>query len=133
MGKYLDLNLYIYPCISPSIHHRSCASGKLTNRKRRLHIYTLEEIPKGLSTANHVAGKLSIPPVLAWFENGRYFEVAWRRRPLICVLVQSFTSSFTVRTACGTYSIGAPFEHPTLLSDKILLILFPSSSAGFSF
>ena len=92
---YLVLHLSIHPSISLSIHHRSFAWEKLTNRKRRL-TFTLKRIPTGLSTAHHGAGKLSIFSVLAWFENDQYFVIAWRRRPLICVPVESLCNSITV-------------------------------------
>ena len=39
MDIYLDLHLFIYPSISPSIHNRTYALEKLTNRKRRLPLY----------------------------------------------------------------------------------------------
>ena len=74
-----SISLSIHPSLYLSIIGRF-ALEELANRKRRLTI-TLKGIPKGLSTTHHGVGKLSILLVLAWFENGQYLEVAWRRRP----------------------------------------------------
>ena len=102
LTDFLNLHLSTYPSISLSFHHRSFALEMLTNQKRRLPL-TLKGIPMELSTAHHGAGKLSILLVSTWFENKQHFMVAWRRRPLICVPVQSLFYTFTVLFAYGIY------------------------------
>ena len=91
------------------------------------------EFPRDISTAHHGAGKLSIPSVSAWFENGQYFVVAWRRRPLLCVPAENSTETITVWDCVKRIYTETLRRHCRLcfFQIKSLLIFFIAVLAGF--
>ena len=80
LGIYLDpqsIYLPIYLSIHPSVF---VCFGEADKSEETINLILWREFPRDISTAHHGAGKHSIPSVLAWFENDRYFKVVWRCR-----------------------------------------------------
>jgi len=131
---YLVLHLSIHPSISLSIHHRSFRFGEADKSEETINVFTLKGIPKGLSTAHHGAGKLSILSVSAWFENVQYLVVAWRRRPFaLCACVElSFKQLQSGLLELYSQRDFAKFFADTV-PDKIFEVFFMADLVGFSF
>jgi hypothetical protein len=102
-STHLSINQSIYPSIDPStflsIHLISCA-WEADKPEETVTILLWKAFSRDFSTAHHGAGKLSILPVLHMVENGQYFVVVWRHRPLICVPVGSLSSKLTAGATC---------------------------------